>query len=200
MDRYYEAPNADREEYLRKALYGLASRLEFVTDSVSFEIEYTLYYFAHDFDVIRDNTMKFQEFREYIRRLKDVSELIPFVDLNTPWGGFCKALVATQSEEGLFPIAYKFLVEYDWFSKVNISEFKVTTYNRTLGGLMSLSKACNYTCSLDLRRVMVLFNNIVRIPSNAQEVAESIYKKAMELTDDTSFDNMAQGTVNYSIL
>ena len=201
MDRYFQTPEEDRVEYTKLAMTGLAERMDQIKSSVSFEIEYALYYFVNDFKVIGDAAMQYETFLSYLNRTKDISELIPKVDDGTSWGLFCKALVATQGEEGIFPVYYKFLVEYGWYYDLKLSDdWTRSVFIRTTSGLQRLSKTCNFSSSLDHRRVMCIFCNISPSPTDRNAEASDIYKKAMELTDDTSLDCIAKGKVKFSML
>ena len=200
MDKYFQTPEDERLEYVRCAMLGLSERIEQVVSSVEFELEYTLYYFAFDFELIRPR-VEYQEFLGYLRRTKDVAELVPQIDADTSWGKFCKALIATQGEEGIFPIAYKFLVEYGQYYDINLNDScRNNIYNRHMGGLHSLTKAGNFCSSLDCRRMLSLIQNISQNPTDRCAQASEIYKKAMELTDDTSFENIVSGKMKFSML
>ena len=201
MDKYFETPEEERGEYTKLVMTGLAERMDQIKSSVAFEIEYALYYFVNDFKVIGESAKPYEEFLTYLNRTKDISEIITSVDDGTSWGLFCRALVATQGEEGFFPVYYKFLVEYGWYYDNKITDdWTKSLFNRTTAGLHAICKTCNFSSSLDLRRVMSIFANISASPSDRNAEVNNIYKNAMELTDDTSLDSITKGQVRFSLL
>ena len=189
LTRHWNISEKKRHDLASSVVMSALFRLESIHNSVKFSIEYTLYRIAYSFDIFNQ---PYPPFSQYLNRDPscDVNAAVKAAGDDTPIGGFYKAWLATADEPGLFPLAYKFLVDYGWYTKVYNACLvgpQASSYLRAAGASHDLVKSCNAICNLDLRKTLCI---ITECDSSSVNVVE-LNAKLNLLTELNDLDNFA---------